>query len=174
MPKAPSSTWKASVASESAGVAAGEKVLLGDVHLALTLRVDADPVRHGRDGPEGPARAAAPLVSDLLDGGTVRPLSPGVPAGRQLVRVSHQLQLRQSVLVSVRVDSHQGAEVLLAGLGVETDNRNYTNCLSERNLLLSASSPGRVGCVQLVNEVVREDVVVVLGLHHHTGDHHQK
>jgi len=56
------------------------------------------------------------------------------------------------------VDSHQGAEVLLAGLGVE----------------ISASSPGRVGCVQLVNEVVREDVVVVLGLHHHTGDHHQK
>ena len=143
--------------------------------LGFTLGVDADPVRHCRHGSEGPARAAAPLVSDLLDGGTVCPLLPGVKTGRKVPEVSQHFNRLREVEVSVREDSHQSTEVLVARLRVETDQTlsiitSYFNLIS----LLPARSPSRVCIVESLYEVVREDVVVVLGLHHHTGDHHQK
>ena len=114
-----------SVTAKSTGVTAGEKVLRGDVDLGLPLGVDADPVRHGRHGSKGPARPAASLVSDLPQTGTVRPHSPGVETGGNVLGVPHHLSLGQTVvgLVGVRVNSaSDGTEVVLAGLRVETGN----------------------------------------------------
>ena len=68
------------------------------------------------------------LIPDLLDGGTVRPGSPGVEGGGEVLRVSQGLQLGREVEVSLRVDPHQGTEVLVTGLWVETDNsQHYRN-----------------------------------------------
>ena len=98
--------------------------------LGFTLGVDADPVRHGRDGPEGPAGAAASLVSDLLQSGTVRPLCPGVEAGGDVPEVAQQLSLGQTVLgqVGVGVDSaSDGTEVVVTDPGVETGQKIFSN-----------------------------------------------
>ena len=43
-----------------------------------------------------------------------------------------------------------------------------------RIVLLSASGPSRVGLVETLDEVVREDVVVILGLHQHSGGQHDQ
>merc|ERR1719510_1988939 len=80
-PEGPGRPRETSVTAKSTGVTAGEEILRGDVDLCFTLGVYADPVRHGRHGSESPAGPAAPLVSDLLQGGAVRPLSPGVETG---------------------------------------------------------------------------------------------
>ena len=88
--------------------------------LAVPLGVDTDPVRHCSHSSEGPAGTAASLVSDLLDGRTVRPSLPGVETGWQILGVSQDLNRLREVKVSIREDSHQGAEVLVAGLRVET------------------------------------------------------
>merc|ERR1719208_581010 len=129
--------------------------------LSFTLGMDANPVRHGRHGTKGPARSTASLVSDLLQSGTVRPLGPGVEAGGDVLGVSQELLLGQPVVgeVGVRVDSaSDGTEVIVTDTGVE----------------ISPSSPGRVCLVEPLYEVVREDVVVMLSLHHEAGgQHHQ-
>ena len=119
-PVGPGRPGEPAVTAEAAGVAAAEEVLRGDVDLGLTLGVDTDPVGDGGDGSEGPARATTSLVPDLLDGGTIRPGRPGVEAGGEVLRVSEGLQLGREVEVSVRVDPHQGTEVLVTGLWVET------------------------------------------------------
>ena len=96
--------------------------------LDFTLGVYAEPVRHGRHGSEGPAGPAASLVSDLLQGGTVRPLGPGVETGGDVLRVSQYLSLRQTVVVqlSVRVDSaSDSTEVVVAGARVETGGKIF-------------------------------------------------
>ena len=111
--------------TKSTGVAAGQQVLRGDMNLGLPLGVDADPVRHGRDGPEGPARPTACLVSDLPQTGTVWPHSSGVETGGNVLGVPHHLSLGQTVVgqVGVRVNSaSDGTEEVLAGLRVETGN----------------------------------------------------
>ena len=111
--------------TKSTVVTAGQKVLSGDVDLDFPPGVDADPVRHGRDGPEGPARPTACLVSDLPQTGTVWPHSSGVETGGNVLGVPHHLSLGQAVvgLVGVRVNSaSDGTEVVLAGLRVETGN----------------------------------------------------
>ena len=85
--------------------------------------MDADPVRHGRHGSEGPARSTASLVSDLLQSGTVRPLGPGVEAGGDVLGVSQELLLGQPVVgeVGVRVDTaSDGTEVVVTDPRVET------------------------------------------------------
>ena len=73
-PEAPSCAGESAVAAESAGVAAGEQVLTGHVHLLLPIRVNADPVGHGGDGAKCPAGATTSLVSDLPDCWTLPPL----------------------------------------------------------------------------------------------------
>ena len=100
--------------------------------LGSTPGVDADPVRHGRDGPKGPARPTACLVSDLPQSGTVWPLGSGVKTGRNVLGVPHHLNLGQAVVgqVGVRVNSaSDGAEVVLAGLRVETGTRDISSIL---------------------------------------------
>ena len=82
-PEAPSCAGESAVAAESAGVAAGEQVLAGHVHVLRALRVDADPVRHGGDGAKGPAGATTALISDLPDCWTLRPLLARVKILRQ-------------------------------------------------------------------------------------------
>ena len=98
--------------------------------LSFTLGMDANPVRHGRDGSEGPARSTASLVSDLLQSGTVRPLGPGVEAGGDVLGVSQELLLGQPVVgeVGVRVDStSDGTEVVVTDTGVETGEKILFN-----------------------------------------------
>merc|ERR1719510_2824132 len=92
-PVSPGRPWETSVTAKSTGVTAGEEILGGDVDLDFTLGVDAEPVRHGRHSSEGPAGAAASLVSDLPQRGTVRPHSPGVETGRDVLGVSRHLNL---------------------------------------------------------------------------------
>ena len=139
--------------------------------------MDADPVRHGRHGSEGPARSTASLVPDLLQSGTVRPLGPGVEAGGDVLGVSQELLLGQPVVreVGVRVDSaSDGTEIVVTDTGVETGEKIYLIFSLPSTVLLSPSSPGRVCLVEPLYEVVREDVVVMLSLHHEAGgQHHQ-
>ena len=78
--------------------------------------VDAEPVRHGRDGAKGPATAAAALVADLLDAGALRPLAARVELGGDLQQVSLaslssqkvRLPQRRHELLVHRVDAEQG------------------------------------------------------------------
>merc|ERR1719219_1997800 len=85
-PVSPGRPRETSVTAKSTGVTAGQEILRGDVDLCFTLRMDADPVRHGRHGSKSPAGPTASLVSDLLQRGTVRPLGPGVETGRDVLR----------------------------------------------------------------------------------------
>merc|ERR550525_1592229 len=66
-PETPGCSGEATIASKSAGVAAGEQVLAGHVYMLFPLRVNANSVRHGSDSTKGPAGAATALVSDLTD-----------------------------------------------------------------------------------------------------------
>lgn len=108
--------------------------------------MDAEPVRHGGDGSESPAGAAATLVTDFTESWARWPLLAGIE-GIGDVFDAEQLVLEEwrTVEVSVRVDSHQSFEEVVAGGGVE----------------VSAGSPCRFGGVDLFDEVVTEDVVVV-------------
>ena len=114
--------------------------------LGFTLGVDADPVRHCRHGSEGPARPAASLVSDLLQSGTVRPFGPGVETGGDVLEVSHQLSLGQTMVeeVGVRVDSASNStEVVVAGSRGETGNNQRYLVFLLRDFRLTSSQQSR-------------------------------
>ena len=67
------------------------------------------------------------LVSDLLQTGTVRPLSPGVKTGGNVLEVSQHFSLGQAIVgqLSLREDSaSDSTEVVLASLRVETGIRD--------------------------------------------------
>lgn len=75
-------------------------------------------IGHGFHGAEGPARAAGSLVADLVDGGAVRPLLPGIEllgnVVHFLVEIAQDfLLVRQGELVGIRMDAHQATDVLL-------------------------------------------------------------
>ena len=117
--------------------------------LGCTLGVDAEPVRHGRHRPEGPAGSTASLVSDLLQGGTVRPLGPGVKTGGDVLGVSQQLSLRQTILgeVGVRVDSaSDSTEIVVTDPRVETGGEDiysifsFSTSVSQSSLTFSQRS----------------------------------
>ena len=87
------------------------------------------------------------LISDLPDGGTVRPLLSGIKGLRNVgVRSLEVLLDLGHEEVGRGVDAHQAPEVVGAGLGVE----------------VPPGGPGRVLGVDSLDELVREDVVVVL------------
>ena len=86
------------------------------------------------------------LIPDLLDGGTVRPLLPGIKALWNVgVRALEVLLDWGHEEVSRGVDSHQTPEVVGAGLGVE----------------VAPGSPGRVLGIDSLDELLRENVVMV-------------
>ena len=62
------------------------------------------------------------LVSDLLQTGTVRPLSPGVKTGGNVLEVSQHFSLGQAIVgqIRVRVDSASDSEKIVETLRVET------------------------------------------------------
>ena len=96
--------------------------------LSCTIRMDTDPVRHCRHGSKRPAGPAASLVSDLLQSGTVWPFGPGVETGGDVLEVSHQLSLGQTMVeeVGIRVDSaSDSTEVVVAGARVETGGKIF-------------------------------------------------
>ncbi len=123
--------------------------------------MDAEPVGHGGDSSHGPTGSASALVPDLLDGGALRPLLPRVELVRDGLRLrgAHQAALdrREELLVS-GVDSHQGAEEVGGGLGVEVWSR----------------PPGHpFAGVQVLYEGIGEDMVVV-PLGEDGGGHHRQ
>lgn len=73
-----------SVATISTSSTTREQVFSRYVHIHLTLRSYAHPVTHCCYCSECPARATRALVSDLLEGGTVGPLSSGIKTGRSV------------------------------------------------------------------------------------------
>ena len=73
--------------------------------------------------PKAQQEPPAALVSDLLQTGTVRPLSPGVKTGRNVLGVFHHLSLGQSVLrqAGLGVDSASDSpEILHTDIRAET------------------------------------------------------
>ena len=87
------------------------------------------------------------LVPDLLDGGTVRPLGPGIEALRNVrVRALEVFLDGGHEEVGRGVDAHEAPEIVGARLGVEVSPRR----------------PGRVLGVDSLNKLLRENVVMEL------------
>jgi len=82
VPEVPSGRGVAALAAVTAGVAAADHVLGGELELVGLSGGNADTVRHGLNGAESPARAAGTLVADVADGGALGPSSAGIKGVR--------------------------------------------------------------------------------------------
>ena len=135
----PGALGVSSVAALAAGeAAAGQQVLGGDAGLQSLVAGNADSVREGLDGGDGPAAAAARLVSDLLQGLAVGPGGTGVEAGGDVVAGGDVLQGESVVLGGL-----EGAELLLDVVHGHVGEA-----------LVHAGLPGGVGPVDLGDDVL--------------------
>lgn len=73
------------MASETAAVAAGQQILVGQTVLVLAVRGNAQTVRGSLGSAESPAGTADGLVANLLQRGALGPLLDGVELGGQVL-----------------------------------------------------------------------------------------
>jgi len=106
VPEVPGGRGVATLAAITAGVAAADHVLGGELELVGLSGGNADTVRHGLDGAESPARAARTLITDVADGVALGPSSAGIEGcGNSLGR--GDLFARGQVSLGVSRDSHE-------------------------------------------------------------------
>lgn len=121
IPVRPGGTREASVASESTGVATGDKIISRETEVLGLIGVNAVTIGHGLHCSECPTRATRALVTDLSDTGTARPLLTRVKVLGDLsgVEVGHLWLRGQPETMRIPVHAHQTAQVIQGSVRVE-------------------------------------------------------
>jgi len=112
----PGSGGFATVATITAGSAAGSQIFWGNLRLELATGVNANSVGHGLNSAESPARAAGALVSDLGDGLAFWPLLAGIEVSGQSIDEFMNLDGEAETTF---LDAHKSADSVLRCVGIE-------------------------------------------------------